>query len=465
MNLRKLILTQNDCFRAGRTINIKGIMVHSTGANNPALRRYVGPDDGLLGRNAHGNHWNQPRPDGRQVCVHAFIGRLQDGTVATYQTLPWNHRAWHSGSGPRGTANDTHISFEICEDGLNDRTYFNTVYQESLELCAYLCATYNLEPLADGVIMAHYEGHARGVSSNHKDPRHWFTRFGKTMDIFRAEVNALMMTLPVNSLIKTNLTPVTVAPSIDNTNRRASEKVIWDYFKNKGFNDFGVAGLMGNLFAESGLRPNNLQDTFERSLGYTDTSYTRAVDNNEYGNFIRDSAGYGLAQWTFWTRKRNLLDFAKQARKSIGDLSMQLDFLYQELINEYKNVADALRNARTVLEASNIVLFQYERPADQSLRTQSKRAKYGQQYYDRYKGQSSLPPLQSPVPPVTTETTDFEVKVDVGALNIRGGPGTEHAIRGVIRDRGVYTIIEENNGWGRLKSGLGWISLQHTRKI
>ena len=112
MNLRKLIFTNNACYKAGRKIKPKGIMVHSTGANNPNLRRYVGPDDGLLGKNQYNNHWNQDRPDGRQVCVHAFIGKLKDGSIATYQTLPWDHRGWHAG----GDANNTHIGFEICED-------------------------------------------------------------------------------------------------------------------------------------------------------------------------------------------------------------------------------------------------------------------------------------------------------------------------------------------------------------
>ena len=101
-----------------KTITVNGIMVHSTGANNPNLKRYVGPDDGLLGKNQYNNHWNQDTPDGRKVCVHAFIGKLADGSVATYQTLPWNMEGWHGGSGTKGRVNDTHIGFEICEDGL-----------------------------------------------------------------------------------------------------------------------------------------------------------------------------------------------------------------------------------------------------------------------------------------------------------------------------------------------------------
>lgn len=186
MNLNKLIFTENDCYKAGRKIKIKGIMVHSTGANNPDLKRYVGPDDGKLGKNIYDNHWNQPMD--RNVCVHAFIGKLSDGTIATYQTLPWDHRGWHAG----GAANDTHVSFEICEDNLKDAKYFNAVYKEATELCDYLCRLYSLDPLKDGVIIGHYEGHQRGIASNHGDPRHWFSRFNKSMDDFRRDVKDLL---------------------------------------------------------------------------------------------------------------------------------------------------------------------------------------------------------------------------------------------------------------------------------
>jgi hypothetical protein len=183
MNLRKQILTNNACFKAGRTITPKGIMVHSTGANNPWLKRYVAPDDGLLGKNQYGNHWNQDKPDGRQVCVHAFIGKLEDGSIATYQTLPWNHRGWHAG----GAANDTHIGFEICEDDLSDATYFRKVFSEAVELCVYLCKLYNL---TENDIICHSEGYKLGIASNHADVMHWFPRHDESMDTFRAAVKA-----------------------------------------------------------------------------------------------------------------------------------------------------------------------------------------------------------------------------------------------------------------------------------
>lgn len=161
----------------------------------------------------------------------------------------------------------------------------------------------------------------------------------------------------------------------------SNERIIWDYLKSQGLNNYGTAGLMGNLFAESALNPQNLQNTFEKKLNYTDATYTAAVDNGSYGNFVRDSAGYGLAQWTFWSRKQNLLNFAKEKGKSIGDLNMQLEFLQQEL-KAYK-LWDLLKTSKSVLEASNLILLQFEKPANQGPEVQQKRASYGQQYYDR----------------------------------------------------------------------------------
>lgn len=184
MNLRRQLLTENDCYKAGRTIAPKGVMVHSTGANNPKLSRYVAPNDGSLGEPSL-QHWNQ---SGTTACVHAFIGKLADGSVATYQTLPWTMRGWHCGR----SGNDTHISFEICEDGLTDVSYFRAVYREAVELTAYLCRKFQLDPLADGVVICHAEGYQRGVASNHVDVLHWFTRHGKSMDDFRADAKAEM---------------------------------------------------------------------------------------------------------------------------------------------------------------------------------------------------------------------------------------------------------------------------------
>ncbi|MDP3057875.1 MAG: N-acetylmuramoyl-L-alanine amidase, partial [bacterium] len=150
---------------------------------------YVGPDDGLLGVNTNNNHWNQDKPDGRQVCVHGFIGKLADGSIATYQTLPWNHRGWHAG----GAANDTHIGFEICEDGLTDASYFSVVYKEAVDLCIYLCTQFSL---TEKDIICHSEGYKLGIASNHGDVMHWFPKHGKSMDTFRADVKSGLVSSP-----------------------------------------------------------------------------------------------------------------------------------------------------------------------------------------------------------------------------------------------------------------------------
>ncbi len=204
MKLIRCLLTENDCYRTKRTIKPKGVMVHSTGADNPNLRRYVQPVKGgdgdyaallaQLGVNRNGNHWNRP---GLDVCVHGFIGKLADGSIASVQTLPWNHRGWHAGTGTSGgSANNTHISFEICEDALTDPAYFKTVYREAVELTALLCKEYGLNPLADGVVICHSEGYRRGIASGHADVEHWFPRHSKSMDDFRRDVAAALAPKP-----------------------------------------------------------------------------------------------------------------------------------------------------------------------------------------------------------------------------------------------------------------------------
>ena len=180
MRLYTQLLTHNSCYIKGEHIKPRGVMVHSTGAANPYLRRYLSPDDGRLGEPSS-RHWNQ---GGVGACVHAFIGRLADGSIAAYQTLPWTMRGWHCG----GTGNDTHISFEICEDKLADKGYFRATYQAAVELTAYLCKRFSLDPLADGVVLCHSEGYKRGIASNHADVMHWWGRYGVSMDNFRRDV-------------------------------------------------------------------------------------------------------------------------------------------------------------------------------------------------------------------------------------------------------------------------------------
>lgn len=161
----------------------------------------------------------------------------------------------------------------------------------------------------------------------------------------------------------------------------ANELEIWNFLMDLTGNAYGAAGLMGNLYAESGLSPTNLQDSYEASLGYDDQSYTNAVDNGTYQNFVHDQAGYGLAQWTYFSRKQALLTLSKGRGTSIGSLDTQLEYLAREL--DGGSILADLRNASSVREASDIVMIRFENPADQSERAKALRASYCEYYYNK----------------------------------------------------------------------------------
>ena len=191
MKLVESILTKNPCYTAGRKITVKGLMLHSVGCPQPRASVFI-------------NSWNSASYG--NACVHGFID-ANDGTV--YQTLPWNHRGWHCASGSKGSGNNTHIGVEMCEpacikytsgssftcsDKATARACAERTYKAAVELFAYLCKMYGLNPLADGVVISHREGHARGIASNHGDPEHLWNGLGMgyTMDTFRKAVQAEM---------------------------------------------------------------------------------------------------------------------------------------------------------------------------------------------------------------------------------------------------------------------------------
>ena len=178
----------SDCFRSAPTQKVQGVQVHSTGANNPWLCRYVQPDDGRLGKNVHGNSHNRP---GLTVCASAYIGKQADGQVAVYQALPWTQRCWLSASGPKGNANrQGFIGFEICEDSRLDEAYFHAAMHQAVLLTAHLCTVYQLEP--DACVRDHHELHGMGLASNHADINQWLSLYGKTMDDFRRAVKSVI---------------------------------------------------------------------------------------------------------------------------------------------------------------------------------------------------------------------------------------------------------------------------------
>lgn len=189
MELKKCLLTKSDCYKKATKMTPKGIVVHSTGANNPNLKRYVQPDDGILGVNKNNNSWNR---SGLSTCVHAFIGKDKNGDVRCYQTLPFNYACWGIGKGSKGSYNYNptgHIQFEICEDNLKDESYFNKAFDLAVEFCAYLCKEYNLSV---ETIVSHQEAYKKGYGSNHKDCDHWLKKFNKDMNWFRNQVKSKM---------------------------------------------------------------------------------------------------------------------------------------------------------------------------------------------------------------------------------------------------------------------------------
>ena len=147
-----------------------------------------------------------------------------------------------------------------------------------------------------------------------------------------------------------------------------NEEKIWHYFKSKGFNDYGIAGLMGNLYAESGFNPKNLQSNGNKKLGMTDDEFIVALDNGEYtkDQFIYDGFGAFLVQWTYFSRKKAVYEYIKSKEKSFGDLETQLDYIYKEISEYYKSVFNTLKTATSVREASDSVMLKYEKPANQS---------------------------------------------------------------------------------------------------
>lgn len=192
MDYNVQLLTLNECYSSqiGKVDEKPlGIIVHSTGANNPNLSRYVQPDDGRLGKHPYENHFNR---EGLEKCVHAMIGKDKNGVVCTYQTLPLNICAWGVGRGSKGSYNydPMYLQIEICEDALDDEVYYSQAMGEAKELCAKWCKMFGIP--AENVI-SHKEAHDRGYASDHGDVDHWLKIFGDTMHGFRADVIDLML--------------------------------------------------------------------------------------------------------------------------------------------------------------------------------------------------------------------------------------------------------------------------------
>lgn len=357
-------------------------------------------------------------------------------------------------------ANDMRaVTIECADDPNPPYAFSNTVYNRLIELCADICKRHGKKKLLwipnKTMALAYQPKTDEMLLTMHQ----WFvaTACPGTWMIQHMEDLANKVTERLSG----NVSPSVIAPVQQPAT--SVTKTVWDYLLARIGNEYGAAGMMGNIEAESGFKVNNLQNSYERTLGMSDAQYTEAVDNGTYTNFVGDKAGYGLCQWTSSGRKQGLLNLAKTRGKSVSDLSTQLDWLWTELQNSYKAVMNTLKSATSVRQASDMVLKRFESPRDQGQSVQEYRAAAGQRYYEQYaKGKTDqvADGKGDDVP-----TKGYVVRITAGELNVREGPGTNHPIVRTVRKGEAFTIVQTSGEWGFLKSGVGWICLKYTEKV
>lgn len=438
MNLIESILTENPCYSEGREIEVKGLMLHSVGCPQPRAEAFI-------------NSWNSPDYD--RACVHAFIDG-NNGNV--YQTLPWNCRGWHGG----GASNNTHIGVEMCEpacieytggssftcsDLAEARAVAERTYNSAVELFAMLCKEFNLNPLDDGVIISHSEGHDRGIASNHGDPEHLWRGLDLpyTMDTFRADVNAHM---GVESAESAGTQARVFADMLD------SEAVARIGALCRA--DMEKSGVLASVSAaqfilESGYGKSELAQEANNCFGMK-----KSLSGNTWGGSAWDSSSI----YTKQTQEQNsdgsyvtiTADFRKYPciEDSIADHSAYLlgaqngDGLRYDGIKgntDYRAVAQIVKNGG------------YATSLDYVDKLCSIIEKWNLTQYDIVDNVDNSDINTFPLTP-------FLVKVIIDDLNYRSEPCMGDNVQGQT-GKGTFTIVEVKDGWGRLKSGAGWIWL------
>lgn len=432
MKVIQNICTQSDCYKSGRNIEVKGLMLHSVGCPQPKAQPFI-------------NSWNK---SGAKACVHAIVE--PDGDV--YQLLPWNHRGWHGG----GDSNNTHIGVEMTEpdtieyiggaswrekaDGEKTKAHVLATYKHAVELFAYLCLKFSLDPTADGVILSHSEGHDRGIASNHGDVEHLWRHFGLSMSQFRKDIKTAMKAEESVSLTRIMGEALADAEQMRDyilkKNPNVAQSVIdmIPLYISEG----EAEGVRGDIaFAQSCLETGNF--AFEGSAVTLDQNNFCGMGVTSRG---KKGCSFDTPQLGIRAQIQHLKAYASE------------DLLVNECVDS--RFRYVVRGCASYVEW----LGQKENPNGKGWAT-------GKNY-----GGKILSILDS-IKESDVEEEMFEpykVRVKVPNLNIRKGPGTECAKTGRFTGIGIFTIIEEAEGrgatrWGRLKSRAGWISLDYVTRI
>jgi hypothetical protein len=493
MKLAESILTRNPCYTAGRKITVKGLMLHSVGCPQPKASAFI-------------SSWNSPSHD--SSCVHGFIDG-NDGTV--YQTLPWNHRGWHCGSG-----NNTHIGVEMCEpacirytagsnftcsDMATAKAVAKRTYEAAVELFAMLCKKYSLNPLEDGVVISHREGHSRGIASNHGDPEHLWMQLGMgyTMDGFRKAVKAAMGGASSGTDGYTKIMGNAVAAAeqmkaylkAKNPNVAQSVLDMVPLYLSEG----KAEGVRGDIaFAQSCLETGNF--TFSGSavtLSQNNFCGMGVTANGMKGNSF-DTPQFGIRAQVQHLKAYASTDALKNAciaprfRYVTRGCAEYVEWLGQKENPNGKGWAAGAGYGEKILSILKGIpgtAGGTSKPAEAWYRVRKTWADASSQK-GAFKSLDNAKKCadENPGYSVFDETgravyarTAFKsylVRVSIPDLNIRKGPGTDYGKTGKYTGIGTFTIVEEADGkgaskWGLLKSYQekrnGWISLDYGKRV
>lgn len=507
MKLVQSILTKNPCYTAGRKITVKGLMLHSVGCPQPKASVFI-------------NSWNSPSYS--NACVHGFIDG-NDGTV--YQTLPWNHRGWHCGSGSKGSGNNTHIGVEMCEpacikytsgssftcsDKAAAKAVAKRTYESAVELFAMLCKQYNLNPTADGVIISHREGHSRGIASNHGDPEHLWNglSMGYTMDGFRRAVKAAMSgsgntdnsgTSGLQASALKNLPEEDVIAKVGplfTADQKASGILasvsLAQFILESGYGKSELAQNANNCF---GMKKSLSGNTWGGSTWDGVSIYTKKTQEYENGAYVTVTADFRK----YPSVEKSIADHSAYLLGAKNGSKLRYDGLkgctdYKKAVQIIKDGGYAtsptyVENLCSIIEKWKLTQYDAanagtaevwyrvrkawadaasQKGAFHSLENAKKCAdeNAGYSVFDE-SGKSLYTGKQTAFQP-------YLVKVSVSDLNIRKGPGTDKAKTGKYTGKGVFTIVEEADGkgasrWGLLKAYQknrnGWISLDFAERV